>query len=121
MGLSCPLLAGFVFGLFFDPEVGGSVFLRNVCGLLQDYMALHPARQQFFIVTIARILNPTCMYKGWAIKSSPCTATFNDLFCFKSHILLFHLYYFKFHNLINSYDCTGIHTTHAHSAIVCDY
>jgi hypothetical protein len=22
------------------------------------------------------------MYKGWAIKSSPCTATFNDLLCF---------------------------------------
>jgi hypothetical protein len=25
-----------------------------------------------------------CMYKGWAIKSSPCTATFNDLLCFPS-------------------------------------
>jgi hypothetical protein len=23
-----------------------------------------------------------CMYKGWATKSSPCTATFNDLLCF---------------------------------------
>jgi hypothetical protein len=23
-----------------------------------------------------------CMYKEWAIKSSPCTATFNDLLCF---------------------------------------
>jgi hypothetical protein len=23
-----------------------------------------------------------CMYKGWAMKSGPCTATFNDLFCF---------------------------------------
>jgi hypothetical protein len=23
-----------------------------------------------------------CMYKGWAIKSSPCTTTFNDLVCF---------------------------------------
>jgi hypothetical protein len=23
-----------------------------------------------------------CMYKGWTIKSSPCTATFNDLLCF---------------------------------------
>jgi hypothetical protein len=22
-----------------------------------------------------------CMYEGWAIKSSPCTATFNDLLC----------------------------------------
>jgi hypothetical protein len=23
------------------------------------------------------------MYKGWAIKSSPCTAIFNDLLCFR--------------------------------------
>jgi hypothetical protein len=22
------------------------------------------------------------MYKGWAIKSSPCTATINDLLCY---------------------------------------
>jgi hypothetical protein len=27
-----------------------------------------------------------CMYKGWAIKSSPCTSTFDDLLCF--HLLL---------------------------------
>jgi hypothetical protein len=30
------------------------------------------------------------MYKGWAIKSSPCTATFNDLLCF---ILSLRVYY----------------------------
>jgi hypothetical protein len=29
-------------------------------------------------------LQHLCMYKGWAIKSSPCTATFNDLLCFCS-------------------------------------
>jgi hypothetical protein len=23
-----------------------------------------------------------CMCKGWAIKSCPCTATFNDLLCY---------------------------------------
>jgi hypothetical protein len=23
-----------------------------------------------------------CMYEGWAIRPGPCTATFNDLFCF---------------------------------------
>jgi hypothetical protein len=23
-----------------------------------------------------------CLSKGWAIKSGPCTATFNDLLCF---------------------------------------
>jgi hypothetical protein len=23
-----------------------------------------------------------CMYKGWAIKSRPCTTTFSDLMCF---------------------------------------
>jgi hypothetical protein len=31
-----------------------------------------------------------CMYKGWAIKSSPCTATFNELLCLR--------YIFQFHN-----------------------
>jgi hypothetical protein len=38
----CYLLhAGFLLGLFFDPEDGGDTFLRN------DYMALYPRRQNF--------------------------------------------------------------------------
>jgi hypothetical protein len=28
------------------------------------------------------------MYKGWAIRSSPCTAIFNDLLCSTRAILL---------------------------------
>jgi hypothetical protein len=27
-----------------------------------------------------------CIYKGWVIKTSPCTATFNDLLCFADMI-----------------------------------
>jgi hypothetical protein len=27
-----------------------------------------------------------CMYEGWAKRSSPCTATFNDLLCFPFRI-----------------------------------
>jgi hypothetical protein len=30
-----------------------------------------------------------CMYKGWAVKSGPCTATFNDLLCFPFWLTLY--------------------------------
>jgi hypothetical protein len=36
------LNTGFLFGLFFDPEDGGDMFLRNVGYLSKDYMALYP-------------------------------------------------------------------------------
>jgi hypothetical protein len=39
------LHAGFLLGLFFDPENRGDMFLRNVCWLSTDYMALYPRRQ----------------------------------------------------------------------------
>jgi hypothetical protein len=31
-------------GLFFDPEDGGDIFLRNVGWLSTDYIALYPSR-----------------------------------------------------------------------------
>jgi hypothetical protein len=39
---------GFSLDLFFDPEVGGSSFLRNVSGLPSDSTALHPRKQYSF-------------------------------------------------------------------------
>jgi hypothetical protein len=36
--------AGILLGLFFDPEDGGSVFLRNVGSLSTDCEALYPRR-----------------------------------------------------------------------------
>jgi hypothetical protein len=37
---SCsPLASCWLLGLFFDPEDGGSKFLRNVIELLSDYIA----------------------------------------------------------------------------------
>jgi hypothetical protein len=37
--------AGFLSGLFFNPEDGGDMFLRNVGWLSTEYMALYPRRQ----------------------------------------------------------------------------
>jgi hypothetical protein len=36
--------AGFLLGLFFDPEHGGDMFLRNVGCLSMDYTKLYPRR-----------------------------------------------------------------------------
>jgi hypothetical protein len=35
----------FLLQLFFDPEDGGSIYHRNIGGLLSDYEVLHPRRQ----------------------------------------------------------------------------
>jgi hypothetical protein len=35
--------SGFFLSLFFNPKVGGDMFLRNVGGLSMDYTALYPA------------------------------------------------------------------------------
>jgi hypothetical protein len=43
-GICCCLLAGYMHGLFFDPEYSGSTFLLNVCELLPEYMVSHPRR-----------------------------------------------------------------------------
>jgi hypothetical protein len=37
-----PAFAGFLCGLHFNPEDGGSVLFQNVSGLLQDYTVLNP-------------------------------------------------------------------------------
>jgi hypothetical protein len=47
---TCYLLhAGFLLVLFFNPEDGGIMFLRNVVLTLTDYMALYLRRQHLFI------------------------------------------------------------------------
>jgi hypothetical protein len=41
-GGTCRIHAGFLLGLFFDPEYGGDLFLRNVGLLSTDYMVSYP-------------------------------------------------------------------------------
>jgi hypothetical protein len=45
---SCLHLAGYLLGLFFDPENGGSTLIRNVRELLSDYTASHTIRQDLY-------------------------------------------------------------------------
>jgi hypothetical protein len=44
-----------LFGLFFDPEDGGNIFLQNVRKLLPDYIESHP------ISSAMKTLNLTCI------------------------------------------------------------
>jgi hypothetical protein len=39
-------------GLLSDSEDGGSIFFRNVIGLLPDYMALHPTRWYSAVIAV---------------------------------------------------------------------
>jgi hypothetical protein len=41
----CPLHAGSLLGLLFNPEDGDKMFLRNVSLLSMDYLALYPRRE----------------------------------------------------------------------------
>jgi hypothetical protein len=53
------LHAGFLFGLLFDPEVSGVVFLQNVSLVSTDYMALHARRlKELFVTNAVRTSNP---------------------------------------------------------------
>jgi hypothetical protein len=44
------LLAGFLPGIFFGPEDGGDIFLRNVDLPSTDYRALSPRRQYSLVL-----------------------------------------------------------------------
>jgi hypothetical protein len=42
----CLLQACFLLSLFFDPEDGDGIFLRNIGSLSQDYLAFYPRKQR---------------------------------------------------------------------------
>jgi hypothetical protein len=50
--------AGFLLGIFFDPEDGSDTFLRNVGCLSRDYTALY-SRRELCITTAVRASSPT--------------------------------------------------------------
>jgi hypothetical protein len=45
--------AGFSFGLFFDPEDGDDIFIRNVGWLLTDYRMLYARRQNSSVMSFS--------------------------------------------------------------------
>jgi hypothetical protein len=55
-GKQSPLQIGILLGLFFDPEDGSGMFLRNVGQVSTDYKTV------FFITTAVRTPNPTCYF-----------------------------------------------------------
>jgi hypothetical protein len=45
LGVACCLIfAGYLFGLLFNPEDGGSMFFQNISELLLGYMVLQSRR-----------------------------------------------------------------------------
>jgi hypothetical protein len=54
-----------LFGLFFEPEVEGDMFLRNDCSISSDFMALLPERHDFsFFSSIFMRTEPGLSLKG---------------------------------------------------------
>jgi hypothetical protein len=45
--------ASFLLGIFFDPEVGCDMFLRNIDRLSADYTKLNPRRQNFSMCSLS--------------------------------------------------------------------
>jgi hypothetical protein len=52
----CLLHAGFLFGLHFNPEDGGDIFLPNVSWITPEYTMLHSRRDIFLIYLFAAYL-----------------------------------------------------------------
>jgi hypothetical protein len=55
-------LVGFLPSLFFDPEDGGDMFLRNVDLLSTDYTALHPRRYIGVLISLWLFLFPIFLF-----------------------------------------------------------
>jgi hypothetical protein len=46
-----------LFGLIFDPEDGGSMFIGNAGEPPPEYRALHPRKQHFSVAPLSLLLN----------------------------------------------------------------
>jgi hypothetical protein len=70
--------AGFFLGLFFDPEDGGDMFLRNVGLLSTDYTALYPRGQKSSECQLLHIFQLFSFQFSWYSRiSSTILVTFN--------------------------------------------
>jgi hypothetical protein len=69
--------AGIFVCLFFDPENGGNMFLRNVVSLNANYISLYPKRWYFLIINnnISSITNHVnhFLFADYIIRSSKIT------------------------------------------------
>jgi hypothetical protein len=65
------LLAYFLLALLFDPEDGGSIFLKKVAELLSEYTALHPSEiGSWELGDKGSVPNTARYFPGWLYGSS---------------------------------------------------
>jgi hypothetical protein len=58
----CQLHAGFLLGLFFDPEDGGDTFMQNASLLSLDYMNVISQKTKLFVTTAVRTSAPSLWF-----------------------------------------------------------
>jgi hypothetical protein len=103
---------GFLFGLFFDPEDGGSMFLWNTGELLLDNKTLHPRRWHYCTRTLRyKYWNPftssqiltcrqpwqtpyaqCCTFSLWTYQTETCMEHHNNNSVQDSVLILAHIH-----------------------------
>jgi hypothetical protein len=65
--------------LFFDPEDGSDMFLRNICELSMDYTVLYLRRRNFILYALVNIVVEALYYKpegrGYKTRLGECNCS----------------------------------------------